>query len=571
MSLTSCCIRKDLTKYAKNAYFVFPAQVHGALSPTLCSTSFYSQEDHVTDAEDASSFTLSSEASKRSASSTSFTPSHSQKGRSTDAQGVSSYMHFSETPSRPASFHSEDDHFKDDEKWHRNIDDLFTSLDCPRPDIDFVGAGSFNAVYKVSWKKSPCSGLVENVVALRLNYSAKERLLECGTQKQRATFCAIRSQEIRNETSITLHLGALNQGAKIYRVDATFDNPLQCPYTIMDMLPGSSADNMFSSLTLELKRAAAIAIQDCYQELYRMPVDVCGKFQATDEMPEVGWLPAHDCSETQKMHTIVPFHVCDRPSQIIQPLPLSSQISSMVTDLQNSLKGKNRAVLSGFDECQRQHWWIEKFCKDIGMRTEMRLFHADMASRNVILHVDSNSQVKATIIDFESLCVRPAYATYPDSIKVDCLNVSSSNDSRIPFRKRYAQCLKGTDYQMYEVEPKTCSKIGDSAGLYMLIFHLVNDLLNQLQAPIFTPAAVDECREFFDAWNAYVPIVLQSLFFKRLSDLECDPASDMKLNSESGSYFGSKDEDQCTELYDNENEGNDSHNSWYGDEKQNDL
>ena len=206
--------------------------------------------------------------------------------------------------------------------------------------------------------------------------------------------------------------------------------------------------------------------------------------------------------------------------------------------IHNILRGKNRAVLKGFDECQRQHWWIEKLCKDIGNRTEMRLFHGDMASRNVNLHVDPNGQIKATIIDLETLCVRPSYATYPDSTELDSLNVCSSDDGRTPFKERYAQCLKGTKYPMYEVESKTCSKIDDPAKLDMLIFHMVNDLLNLLQAPIFTPAGVDECFEFFHAWDENVHLVLHTLFAKRLSLLWCNPASDVKSDPEPGSHSG---------------------------------
>lgn len=83
-------------------------------------------------------------------------------------------------------------------------------------------------------------------------------------------------------------------------------------------------------------------------------------------------------------------------------------------------------------------------------------------------------------------------------------------------------------------------KIDDCAKLDMLIFHMINDLLDLLQAPIITLDGIDRCLEFFDAWNENVPTILQGLFLKRLNDLGSDPASYVESNSNSGSGSGSR-------------------------------
>ena len=439
---------------------------------------------------------------------------------------------------------NQDGRFIDTEDWQRRVVETLLSLGCPPPiKTVLIGAGAFNAVYGAAWKEPPWSGLDAHLLVIRFKFGDFRNQQDYDDGDQISRFRARCSKNHRNEISVTAHLGALNQGAKCYHFDAKFDNPLGCPYAIMESLPGSSANGLSPLLTPRLKRKAVIAVEDCFQDLHRIPFDAIGAFQATDAMPEAGWLPAQDSNKTKNLHTIVPFHTSfynptDPPTHppykltdpSTQSLLLSVQTQSMINEWEKRFEGRtpplwHTTILKGLRKIQMEFEMIESFEIAIGDKVNLKLFHGDMAPRNVILDVDyGHGEVKAKIIDCETLSVRPAYAAYLDPITA-CIrrkdqfsdldfNLDTSSYERTSFEARYKHCLTGTSCQLYEPKLKGYSKIRDYDPTEVLISTMINDFLHTLQRPMFHQMENDICYKFFAAWEHYLPIVKQYLLAK---------------------------------------------------------
>ena len=411
--------------------------------------------------------------------------------------------------------------FEDTPDWHERIVNEFLSIGIGAPQhTDYLGAGFFNAVYRLSWAKIPSPRLPYLDGIIRFNYpmAIKSKKLRGKDKSEYAEYAEWASNRHRNEVCITLYLGTRNQGPKVYWDNSTLENSLGCPYSLMEYLHGSNADN-FSSLSAAEQLQAVDLTEQAFQDLSQIPFEAVGDFQATDEMPVCGWLPAFDSNKAKQMFTIIPFYVFKSPAPSAHPLPLPTQTKNMVQEWWDYSHGQPffehyKPMLLGFDSMQSQVEEIHDLEVRLGDKLGNQLHHDDIAPRNTMLirHGEVVASVKkVSIIDHDRSTSLPEWAGWMDrqaalkySRKSQCL--LDPFDSEISAEKRYERYRR----YLHDLKPES-SKTLDYDPEEAMLSVILHDFLGCIRQIPWGHGQYERYLEFIEVWRVETTTIIKYL------------------------------------------------------------
>ncbi|CAF9930666.1 MAG: hypothetical protein HETSPECPRED_007685 [Heterodermia speciosa] len=408
--------------------------------------------------------------------------------------------------------------FEDTPDWHERIVREFLSIgiDAPR-DISYLGAGCFNAVYRLSWAKIPSGRLPYLDGVIRINYpvAIKFKKLRGNTKLEFAEWASNRH---RNEVSITLYLGTQNQAPKVYWDNSTFENSFGCPYSLMEYLPGSNADN-FSSLSAAEKLQAVDLTEQAFQDLSQIPFEAAGDFQATDEMPVCGWLPAFESNKAKQMFTIIPFYAFNSPGPSAHPLPLPAQTKNMVQEWWDYAHGEPffehyKPILLGFDSMQSQVEEIYDLEVRLGDKLGNQLHHDDIAPRNTmfIRHGEVGASVKKVrIIDHDMSTSLPEWAGWMDR-RAALEHLRKSQDLLNPFDSETSAEKRYERYRRYLHDLKLkSSKTLDYDPEEAMLSVILEDFMGLMRRIPLSAEQYQRYLEFIEVWRVEMTTIIKYL------------------------------------------------------------
>ena len=407
--------------------------------------------------------------------------------------------------------------FEDTPDWHERIVGEFLSIgiDAPR-DISYLGAGHSNAVYRLSWAKIPSKRLPYLDGVIRINWPIAIRFKKL-RRREKLAFAEWASNRHRNAVSITLYLGTRDQGPKVYWIDSTLRNSFGCPYSLMEYLHGSDAGKI-SSLSAAEKLQAIDLAEQAFQDLSQIPFEAAGKFQATDEMPICGWLPAFDSNKAKQMFTIIPFYAFKSPGPSAHPLPLPIQTKNMVQEWWDYATGRPvfeyyKPLILGFDSMQSQVEEIHDLEVRLGDKLGIQLHHNSIAPRNTMLirHGDGASVKKVRLIDHDRSTTLPEWAgwmdrraalEYPPESQdlLDPFDFEISAEKRYERYRRYLDDLRLKSSETLDYDPEEA-----------MLSVILNYFMGLMRRTPWSTREHQRYLEFIEVWRVEMTTIIKYL------------------------------------------------------------